>query len=260
MSDATKYTQKLKGQRALIFGGTSGIGFGVAEALVENGLEVAISSSNPEKIQVSISKLESSYPSAKGKIQGHVCNLSSPEAASDVASVFSKVGTVDHVIFTAGDALAVRPLEEWSLPDMQKAGSVRFFGVILIAQQLKKYLRGGPDSSFTITSGTVAEKPVRDWAIVNGYAAGQYGLMRGLALDLAPIRVNVVSPGFVSTELWDPFKEAGNYDGIVNHFKNISMTGEVGTVEDVVEAYLYLMKDKNVTGAVIATHGGSLLK
>lgn len=260
MPDATKYTQKLAGQRVLIFGGTSGLGFGAAEALLEHDAEVIISSSSPDKIQKSISQLEASYPSVKGKIQGHVCDLSSSEAPANVAAVFEKVGTIDHVLFTAGDPLAVHPLEEWSLAEMQQAGMVRFFGPILVAQHLRKHLRGGPQSSFTITSGNVAVKPHKDWAVINGYATGQYGLMRGLAFDLAPIRVNIVSPGAVDTALWDPVRKAGNIDAAFKYFRDMTTTGEVGRVEDVVEGYLYLMKDKNVTGTVISSNGGMNLK
>lgn len=260
MPDATKYTQKLAGQRALIFGGTSGLGFGAAEALIEHGVEIIISSSNPDKIQKSISKLEASYPSAKGKIQGHACDMSGSDAPANVAAVFDKVGTIDHVLYTAGDPLAIRPLEDWSLSDMQQAGMVRFFGPMLVAQHLKKHLRGGPNSSFTITSGNVAVKPHKDWAVINGYATGQYGLMRGLAFDLAPIRVNVVSPGAVDTELWDPIRKAGNLEAAFKQFRDLTLTGEIAQVEDVVETYLYLMKDKNVTGTVIGSNGGMNLK
>jgi len=58
-----------------------------------------------------------------------------------------------------------------------------------------------------LTTGTVAEKPIPRWSVVASYAAGLHGMVRNLALDLKPIRVNLVSPGLVDTELWKEMKE-----------------------------------------------------
>ena len=65
-----------------------------------------------------------------------------------------------------------------------------------------KALSGGPKSSITFTTGAVSEKPIPNWAMINSYATGLQGMTRGLALDMKPIRVNLVSPGAVDTELW----------------------------------------------------------
>jgi NAD(P)-dependent dehydrogenase (short-subunit alcohol dehydrogenase family) len=69
MSDQVKYTQKLKGDRILVIGGSSGLGFAAAEACVENGCTVIISSSNPDRVAKTVEKLKSSYPSAKVDIE-----------------------------------------------------------------------------------------------------------------------------------------------------------------------------------------------
>jgi len=83
-------------------------------------------------------------------------------------------------------------------------------------------------------------------------------MVRGLAVDLKPVRVNLVSPGAVETELWDSLpKEARE-----GYFKTVGaklLTGGIGMPEDVAECYLWLMKDKNVTGTVVQTDGGALL-
>ena len=259
MTEQKKYTGRLNGQRVLVVGGTSGLGFGVAEALAEHGCEVVISSSSQQKIDNKIESLTATYPSCKGRVSGYVCNLAGKDAPDQVANLFSKVGTVDHVIHTAGDSLRVRKLEDWTLSDMQDAGMVRYFGPLLIAQHLKKHLRGGPASSFVVTSGYVAEHPQKDWSVINGYATALYGLTRGLALDLAPIRVNCISPGAVETELWNPMREQGNFEQVQAAFKENSTTKEIGKVEDVVEGYLYLIKDKNITGTIISSNSGAHL-
>lgn len=79
---------------------------------------------------------------------------------------------------------------------------VRFFSTLLLGKHAPKYLTGGRESSITLTTGGVSERPMPGWVMVNGYATGLHGVCRGLALDLKPIRVNLVSPGAVKTELW----------------------------------------------------------
>ena len=90
------------------------------------------------------------------------------------------------------------------------------------------------------------------------YAAGLHGMTRNLAVDLAPIRVNLISPGPVLTALWDGVGK-DERENFMESWKGKSTTGEVGRPEDVAESYLYVMRDWNVSGSVIDTNGGSLL-
>jgi NAD(P)-dependent dehydrogenase (short-subunit alcohol dehydrogenase family) len=79
-----------------------------------------------------------------------------------------------------------------------------------------------------------------------------------LALDLKPLRVNLISPGAVETELWDGLEE-GKRKEMMKGFEEKMATGKVGQPEDVAESYLYCMRDGNVTGSVISTNGGHLI-
>lgn len=83
-------------------------------------------------------------------------------------------------------------------------------------------------------------------------------MTRNLALDLAPIRVNLISPGPVMTSLWDGMTEEEN-KAFVDGVKKSCTTGAIGTPENVAESYLYVMRDQNCSGSVIDTNGGSLL-
>jgi NAD(P)-dependent dehydrogenase (short-subunit alcohol dehydrogenase family) len=119
MPDQTKYTSKLNGSRILVIGGSSGIGFCVAEACTENGALVTISSSNADRVQKAVRKLNGSYPSAKERIFGLTVNLSEAntleqELKTLLEETVKKMGgeKLDHVIFTAGDALAMIKLED----------------------------------------------------------------------------------------------------------------------------------------------------
>jgi len=258
MSDAQKYTNKLSGARVLVIGGTSGIGFCVTEACLEHGCKVILSSSQQSKIDSSISRLHQSYPSAKDRLTGHPCDLSSPSVEDNIKSLFSNTGTVDHIIFTAGDRLSTVPLKDATLETIQRAGMVRFNGALLVAKHGSEHLAPGPNSSITLTTGTVSEKPIAGWTIPASYAAGLQSMMRNLALDMKPTRVNLISPGLVVTELWD-WMPKEQFGAFMEEAKRGTTTGEVGRPEDVAEAYLYCMRDRNVTGSLIGTNGGALL-
>lgn len=94
---------------------------------------------------------------------------------------------------------------------------------------------------------------------MNSFATGVHGMARGLALDLAPIRVNAVSPGGVATLLWDSMSEEQR-EKLQERLGKGTCIGIIGKVEDVTEAYLFLMKGHNVTGNVISTNDDALIK
>ncbi|KAL8686746.1 MAG: hypothetical protein Q9218_006895 [Villophora microphyllina] len=259
MSDAQKYINKLAGARVLVIGGTSGIGFCVAEACLENKCTVILSSSQQSKIESSISRLLKTYPSARDRLSGHPCDLASPNVEDNIKSLFSKIGTVlDHIVFTAGDRLVTMPLKEVTLETIQRAGMVRFNGAMLLAKHAVEHLAPGPNSSLTLTTGTVSEKPIADWTVSASYAAGLHSMMRNLALDMKPTRVNLISPGAVQTELWDWIPKE-QLEPMMGELVRGTATGKLGQPEDVAEAYLYCMRDQNVTGSLISTNSGALL-
>jgi NAD(P)-dependent dehydrogenase (short-subunit alcohol dehydrogenase family) len=138
------------------------------------------------------------------------------------------------------------------------AGNVRFFSPLLLAKHLSTYLQPGPKSSLTLTTGGVAEKPIPNWSAVASYAGGLHSMTRNLALDLKPIRVNLVSPGAVDTELWGSMSPEQK-ERLFKGMEAKSLTGRVGQVEDLAEQYLCLLRDYNVTGSVVRSDGGHVL-
>ena len=107
MPDQQKYTAKLHDANILIIGGSSGIGYGVAEAGLENGASVIISSSSESRVASAVQKLQSAYPSRVSAVRGYACDLGDASTVdANVAKLFKAVGTVDHIVYTAGDALA----------------------------------------------------------------------------------------------------------------------------------------------------------
>ncbi|PVH83856.1 NAD(P)-binding protein [Cadophora sp. DSE1049] len=257
MSNQQKYSQKLVGKHVLIIGGSSGLGFGVAEASLENGARVTISSSNADRLAGAVKRLEAAYP-ASAKVESIVCNIGDEATLEkELEHLFDKTGSIDHVVYTAGDKFRDSPLKTATVDDIKAAGMVRFFGAFIAAKESIKNLTPGPASSFTITSGAAGDRPFPGWSISGSYAGAHNAMTRGLAVDMAPIRVNCVSLGAADTEFWQV--PAEKKSAMFHGWETKSLTGVVGKVEDIVEAYLYAMKDKNLTGSVINSNSGSVL-
>ncbi|KAF3762903.1 NAD(P)-binding protein [Cryphonectria parasitica EP155] len=255
---ASKYN-KLQGKHVLIIGGTSGIGYAVAEASLAAGAKVTVSSSSQARVESTVQKLKENFPN--GTAAGHACDVSKPTVEQDLEALFTKVGQVDHIVYTAGGKLSQLDLPDVTYEKLIAAGQIRFFAAFFAAKVGRKFLTPGPYSSIVFTTGTVSQKPIPGWSALAGYGGGLHALTRNLALDLKPIRVNLVSPGAVETELWETGnKEADEklkamLDGVVKTLP----TGRIAQPEDVAEAYLFLLKDPSVTGTVVDSNSGALL-
>jgi|SRR5690242_2234668 len=263
MSDQKRYANKLQGSRVLVIGGSSGIGFCIAEACHEYGALVTIASSDSSKIEAAVSKLHSTYPSAKSNVHSQIVDLSNRDTLeSELKNLFEQTVKImggeklDHVIFTAGDALATMKLADMTMDSILKAGQIRFFAPLLAAKFIPQYVEISHKSSYIITTGSISERPMPDWSVIGSFAGGHHSMVRNLALDLKPIRVNGVSPGVVDTELWKMPKE--QKDQLMEQMSRKMATGTPGRPEWVAESFLGLMRDYNVDGAMIRTDGGGL--
>ncbi|KAF6813191.1 short chain dehydrogenase [Colletotrichum sojae] len=260
MSTNFKYTTKLHSKRILILGGTSGIGYAVAQASLEHGAgTVILSSSSAPRLGDAVLRLRESYPDLDpSRIVIHPCDLSDRERldvnVEKLLDAVTRGGSVklDHVVFTAGDARSLGSLSKVTVEQFEVNQIVRGIAPIIVAKHLPRYLNGGPDCSYTLTGGFTFSKPPPGFGLVA--ASGLEGLTRGLAVDMAPVRVNLVSPGVVRTEALRGLPEE-----VLRGLEKETTTGRLGRPEDVAEAYLYLMKDGFVTGSVVQTNGGRLL-
>lgn len=250
---------KLADKHVLIFGATSGLGYAAAKASLAASARITISSSSSERITKTIQRLVTDFPGTEAKIQGFACDLSNDNAEKAIEHLFSQTGRVDHIIFSAADALPLMPLQEITRDKLIAAGQVRFFAPILVAKIGSRYLTEGPESSFTITGGGIWERPSTNWTALAGYMGGLVSVTRNLALELKPVRVNLVSPGLVDTELWDASFSEEQKQGFFKSMADKHYTGRVARPEEVAEAYVYLMRDSNVTARVISSDSGAAL-
>ncbi|KAH8699212.1 short-chain dehydrogenase [Talaromyces proteolyticus] len=247
-------------QSILIIGGSSGIGLGVAHLALAQKSRVFISSSNQSRISGAIESLRKLYPD--GAIEGFPCDLKSADVESNLEKLLIEVITanngelLNHVVFTAADSLPIKPLSEVDLYFIRSAGQIRFMAPLLLGKLAPRFIKPSYESSITLTSGTVARKPVLQWPVISGYMSGLEGVTKSLALELKPIRVNLVMPGAVDTELWG---KGETRRATVEMMKSMTFQGRVALADEIAEAYIYIMRDTNVNGATLNTDGGEAL-
>lgn len=232
------------------------MGFAAAEISLDRQAIVFIGSSSQTKCDAAVSLLKKSYP--KGEVYGKTVNLTDDSSIKEYFGWVNAIGNpgVDHCIYTAGDALQLAPLDEVNVDTSKTAFDVRVFGVLRVVKVVKSLFNKG--GSLTLTTGTVAYKPSKGWAVGSAMGGATESLTRGLAVDLAPIRVNGIAPGVVDTPLWAGFSPETK----VEWFKKAAstlLTGTVGQPEDVAHGYLYLMSSAFATGTVIVIDGGFLI-
>jgi len=248
---------KLAGKHVLIIGATSGIGFAVAEASLSAGASITISSSSASRVESTVQKLSTDFPNSK--TSGQACDLSKPSVEQEIEALFDKIGKVDHIVYTAADKLASMPVQEITRDKIIAAGQMRFIAPMLVAKVGSRYLSAGPEASIIMTTGSIWEHPIPDWTVVAAYGGGICSMARNLALDLKPIRVNAVSPGMVDTVLWDASMTQEQKEEMFKSQAAKHPTGRVAKAEEIAEAYVYLMKDCNITGRIVSTDSGALL-
>jgi NAD(P)-dependent dehydrogenase (short-subunit alcohol dehydrogenase family) len=185
----------LNGKRIVVLGGSSGIGLATARAGAREGASVVIGSSQQARVDEAVATL----PGA----EGHAVNLTD---AAAVEAFFARIGAFDHLVFTAGEALQLGALASTDVETARRFFNLRYFGAFLAAKYGSAHIR--PGGSIVFTSGIAAQRPQAGWALGASITSAMEGLTRALAVELAPIRVNIVSPGVVKTPLWSAMGKA----------------------------------------------------
>jgi NAD(P)-dependent dehydrogenase (short-subunit alcohol dehydrogenase family) len=239
----------LEGQRVAVIGGSSGIGFAVAERAAREGARVVVGSSSAVRVEEAVKRLGSA---ASGRA------VDVKDEASVVA-FFESAGPFDHLVFTAGDWPALRrpgAVAELDLARANDVFAVRFWGALAAIKHAQG--RISPRGSITLTNGVVAHRPRKGAALNTAMAGAIEHLIRALAVDLAPLRVNAVCPGLVLTEVWNSIPEETRSEQIRRMTARLPLP-RAGEPDEVAEAYLYLLRASYSTGQVLIVDGGMTL-
>jgi NAD(P)-dependent dehydrogenase (short-subunit alcohol dehydrogenase family) len=243
-------TLTLKDQRIVVFGGTSGIGLAVAQLALEEGASVVVASGAPERVEHAREELAEQSPSHS---TGRTVDVTREDAIRDF---FKSIGPFDHLVYTAGDNLPLGPLATTDLRVARARFEVRFWGAVATVKYGASSIR--KTGSIVLTSGFSAARPRPGWTSQASIMSATEGLTRALALELAPIRVNCVSPGLTRTPRWDAWSDADRQALYHGEERRLPLA-RVGEAAELAAAYIYFMKDTFATGNILSVDGGGAL-
>ncbi|WP_030936676.1 SDR family oxidoreductase [Streptomyces sp. NRRL S-646] len=236
----------LQGQRIVVIGGTSGIGLAVAEGAARDGAEVVVASRRQESVDAALKRLPEGA-------EGHVLDATDEES---VRAFFARVGGFDHLVYTAGESILMESLAESDLGRARRFLDTRLWGAYTAVRHGAPAIRTG--GSVVLTTGTAGRRPMPGTTVAASLCGAMESLTRALALELAPVRVNVVSPGVIRTDLWRDLPREQRESLYASAADSLPV-GRVGEPSDVAEAYLYLMRGGYSTGSVVTVDGGGTL-
>jgi NAD(P)-dependent dehydrogenase (short-subunit alcohol dehydrogenase family) len=235
----------LESKVVVVLGGSSGMGLATAKAAAAEGAQVVITGRSQEKLTAANAQLPAG----------------SRSAALDVAdeagtrSLFDQLGQVDHLFVTAGLVTLGAGLAA-DTEKLRPAMDTRFWGALYAAKYGAAKMKDG--GSITFMSGVSAWRPRPGGSVGAASCGAVEAFARSLAIELAPIRVNTIQPGFIDTPLIDELAGERKRDLIAMQSARLPVK-RIGTPEDIADAVLFLMKNGFVTGITLTVDGGHTL-
>lgn len=235
----------LAGKKVVVVGGKTGIGLGIARAAYAAGADVTVASRRIAS------------PDAHPELDGFEQIELDIDDEAAVRAAFDAIGPFDHLVVTSGPAFGT--WGTFMADDMRGVRSymdTKFMGSWACARYAAPHLHAGGSITF-LTGGTAARPKLGLAAVVAAFAAVE-SLSGSLALELAPIRVNTIRPGYIDTDLWSVLSEQERIT-LKERVQSTFPARRSGTVADVGHAALFLMTNPYVTGTVIEVSGGENL-
>jgi NAD(P)-dependent dehydrogenase (short-subunit alcohol dehydrogenase family) len=230
---------------ALVVGGTSGIGLSTARLLVARGTEVHVVGRTAARLDA----LAGTDPA----LRRHRAD-GGDRAAMD--AVLAEVGTVDHLVVTLSGSEGMGAVAELDQDVLRRAFDAKFWAHLTTVQAALPHL--ARDGSITLLGAISARAGMAGTAGLAALNGAVEALVKPLAVELAPIRVNAVSPGVVDTAWWSGWPEEAREQFFAQSATSLPV-GRVATAEDVAEAVVLAATNPNLTGTVLETDGGARL-
>ncbi|OXM63004.1 SDR family oxidoreductase [Amycolatopsis vastitatis] len=230
---------------ALVAGGTSGIGLATARRLQRQGYDVHVTGRGKERLD----DVAASDP----QLTGHQADGGDAEA---MAALAGSLGTVDVLVVSLSGTEGMGPIDSLDLAMLRRAFDAKFWAHLTTIQAVLPHLAA--DGSITLLSAITARAAMAGTAGIGALNAAVEALVKPLAVELAPRRVNAVSPGVVDTAWWSGFPEEMR-DGFFAQTAASIPARRVATADDVAEVVTLAATNPNLTGTVLEADGGARL-
>lgn len=238
-------TETLAGKNVVIIGGTAGIGLATAVAASQRGAKVWAAG----RTQAHIEKARDVAAGSFEVVQADTHDANSMEA------IFKDAGKIDHLVSAAiGGERTLKPFLEQT-EEQFKAAYDKLWGYAKVVRTGAPFL--AEDGSITLVSGSPARKVGPSTSALTCVGASVEAMVRCLAFEIAPIRVNVVSPGTIATAMFDWMGEGK--DETLSKMTAGHLIKRAGTSEEVAAGLLFVMENGFVTGTTVDVDGGRLL-
>ena len=231
---------QLKNRNVLIIGGSSGIGFATAELAQAEGATVTITGRNRDKLDRAAQQL--------GAIKTTIVDITNE---ADVQQLMAQFDHIDHLV-VLGASLASGKVVDTPLQELTRPIDERILGAVYAVRHAAPKMS---DGSITLTSGLFSTRPIAGMAMAAAAVGGVEAMSRALALELAPIRVNAIAPGYIDTPLLQA-AFADQYESVVKAQAATLPVKRIGTAEETARSILFLMTTSFITGEVLHLDGG----
>ncbi|MCK8080998.1 SDR family oxidoreductase [Vibrio sp. 1CM24A] len=173
-----------------------------------------------------------------------------------ICEYFESIGVFDHLIVTAGSSAPAGKVTDVATADAKTAFDTKFWGSLNVAKHAARYMT--PNGSITLTTGMLSRKVVAGTYVKTAINAALESVTKVLAKELAPIRVNAVSPGLTMTTAYKNMDDTAR-SAMYDNAKNNLPAGKVGEASEIAMGYLFVITNPYVTGSIIDIDGGALL-
>ena len=231
----------INGKKAIVFGGTSGIGLSATQMLSDKGAHVIALSRNPEKVR-----------NVPKNVTTKKMNVLDKDA---LEQFFQEVGEYDILVNSAtGGARAVGPFLSMDL-DGYRASFDKLWGYTNVVRYGTKYLKN--NGNIVLVSGSPARKCRPGQIAISSVGGAVEAFARGIAPEIAPKRINIVSPGIIDTPM-SPLQGKEREDYYNNTTKN-NLIPRAGTPDEVATGIIFAIENEFITGTTIDIDGGWLI-
>lgn len=246
---------RLKNKVAVITGGNSGIGFGIAEAFKNEGASGTITGRNETTLKSAVEALGTNFISIKGDVTN----------SSDLENIFKKTadkfGNIDVLVVNAGgvvDGVPMGTIDAVNEATYDGYMDLNLKSVYFTVQKALPYLNDG--ASIILIGSSAAHRAAPGMAIYSAAKAAVIALAKGLSLDLLPrkIRVNALSPGSIDTPVFGKLVPEEHLEQVKQMWVDITPVGRQELPSDIGNAAVFLASDESsfIVGTEILSDGG----